>query len=88
LVLVSDDEDQKREILSNAMEIKARGGHIIGIAPENSEVFDDWIRVPAGGIASAILNLIPVQVLSYFLALERGFDPDQPRNLAKSVTVK
>lgn len=88
LVLVSDDEVQKREIVSNAMEIKARGGYIIGISPERFEVFDDWIRVPKSGIASPILNLIPVQILAYFLALECGANPDMPRNLAKSVTVK
>ena len=88
IALVSDDELQQKEIISNAMEIKARGGYIIGIAPENSEVFDEWIRVPHGGRASALLNLIPVQILSYYLAIERGFDPDKPRNLAKSVTVK
>lgn len=88
ITLVSDNELQKKEIISNAMEIKARGGHIIGIAPEQNEVFNEWIRVPRGGVASALLNLIPVQVLSYFLAIERGYDPDKPRNLAKSVTVK
>ncbi len=88
LVLVSSNELQKKEILSNAMEIKARGGRIIGVSSENSEIFDDWIRVPEAGAANPILNLIPVQVLSYYLALERGFNPDMPRNLAKSVTVK
>lgn len=88
IVMVSDHEELKKEIISNAMEIKARGGYIIGISPENSEVFDEWIRVPHAGIASSMINLIPVQVLSYYLALERGHDPDKPRNLAKSVTVK
>jgi glucosamine--fructose-6-phosphate aminotransferase (isomerizing) len=87
IVLVGDGES-RREILSNAIEIKSRGGHIIGIASENSEVFHDWIRVPNGGEATPLLNLIPVQILAYFLALERGFNPDMPRNLAKSVTVK
>ncbi len=88
LVLVCDDETRRKEIFSNAMEIKARGGRIIGISPLDSEIFDDWIRVPAAGAFSPIINLIPIQVLSYYLALERGFNPDMPRNLAKSVTVK
>ncbi len=88
VVLVCDDETRRKEILSSAMEIKARGGRIIGIAPMDSEVFDDWIRVPAAKNFSPIINLIPIQILSYYLALERGFDPDKPRNLAKSVTVK
>jgi glucosamine--fructose-6-phosphate aminotransferase (isomerizing) len=88
LVLVSNDDVRKREIISNAMEIKARGGRIIGIATEKNECFDDWIRVPDGGPAHPILNLIPVQIIAYSLALERGHNPDMPRNLAKSVTVK
>lgn len=88
LVLVGNDETRKREIISSAMEIKARGGHIIGISTENNECFDDWIRIPDGRSAHTILNLIPVQVLAYYLALERGHNPDMPRNLAKSVTVK
>ena len=87
LVLVGDDKTAK-EIISNAQEIKARGGLIIGVAPDNNEVFDYWIRVPKSGIASPFLNLIPVQILAYYLALKRGHDPDKPRNLAKSVTVK
>lgn len=88
IVLVCDNETRRKEIFSNAMEIKARGGHIIGISPTDSEVFDNWIRIPAAGLFSPIMNLIPVQILSYYLALERGFNPDMPRNLAKSVTVK
>lgn len=88
IVLVCDDERRRREIFSSAMEVKARGGRIIGISPIDSEIFDDWIRVPPAGFANPIINLIPVQILSYYLALERGFNPDMPRNLAKSVTVK
>lgn len=87
IALVANDET-KDDVLSNAIEIKSRGGYVIGIAPENNEVFDFWIKVPDVGIASAIVNLIPVQLLAYYLAIERGCDPDKPRNLAKSVTVK
>ena len=60
----------------------------IGIAPTNNEAFEEWIKVPDAGAAQAIMNIIPIQVLSYFLAVKRGMDPDMPRNLAKSVTVK
>ena len=88
IVLGSENPQIHREILSNAIEIKARGGKIIGIAAENSDIFDDWIRVPSAGAATPILNLIPIQVLAYFLAIFRGKNPDMPRNLAKSVTVK
>jgi len=87
LVLVANDEN-KVDIISNAIEVKARGGYIIGISPENNEVFDEWIKVPDVGIASPIVNLMPIHLLAYYLAVARGFDPDKPRNLAKSVTVK
>jgi len=87
IVIVSNDEYQK-DILSNAMEIKSRGGLIIGVSPENSEVFDLWIKVPDVGNASPILNIIPIQILSYKLSVARQNNPDMPRNLAKSVTVK
>lgn len=87
IALVANDE-VRDEMISNASEIKARGGFIIGIAPENNEVFDYWIKVPDVGNASPIVNIIPVQILAYHIALLKGLNPDYPRNLAKSVTVK
>ncbi len=87
IALIGNDE-VKADIISNAIELKARGGFIIGIAPENNEAFDVWIKVPEAGSAQALVNIIPVQALAYFLAVKRGKDPDMPRNLAKSVTVK
>jgi len=87
LILVGNDEVTP-DILSNAIQLKARGAHVIGIAPDNNEIFDEWIKVPDAGSAQPIANIIPVQILSYFLALLRQKDPDMPRNLAKSVTVK
>lgn len=87
IAIVANDE-YKQEILSNAMEIKARGGYIIGVSPENSEIFDYWIKVPDAGNASPIVNIIPIQILAYCLAILRENNPDMPRNLAKSVTVK
>ncbi len=87
IALVADDGN-KDAILSNAREVKARGGYIIGVAPENDEVFDYWLRVPNEDILSPIVNLIPVQILAYHLGVLRGVNPDKPRNLAKSVTVK
>lgn len=87
LVIVSNDE-YKKEILSNAMEVKSRGALIIGISPEKSEIFDFWMKVPDAQNASPIMNLIPIQILAYKLAVARQNNPDMPRNLAKSVTVK
>ncbi len=75
-------------IISNAIEIKSRGGYIIGVSPESNEVFDFYLPVADVAEASIIVNIVPVQLLAYYLALEKGLDPDKPRNLAKSVTVK
>ena len=87
LIFVAKDKTES-SILSNAKELKSRGGFIIGVSPEDNEVFDVWLKVPDVGLASPIVNVIPAQLLAYFLAVERGLDPDKPRNLAKSVTVK
>lgn len=87
LVFAAND-NEKNNIISNAVEIKSRGGYIIGISPWAHDVFDFHIPVPMVGDASAIVNTIPAQLLGYYLALELGLDPDRPRNLAKSVTVK
>lgn len=87
IALVANDET-KPEILSNVMEVKARGGHIIGVAPENEDIFDAWIKVPDVGNAAPIVGIIPIQILAYKLAVLRENNPDMPRNLAKSVTVK
>lgn len=87
LVFVAGDKT-KPSVLSNAKELKSRGAFIVGISPERNEVFDVWIGVPEVGPASPIVNAVPAQLLAYYLAVERGLDPDKPRNLAKSVTVK
>ena len=87
LVIVSADTE-KVSTLSGAMELKARGAWIIGIGPQQEEVFDDWIPVPATPLTSPLLNAIPLQLLGYYLAVAKNLDPDMPRNLAKSVTVK
>lgn len=76
------------EVLSNVTEVKARGGFIVGVSPENDKLFDAWIRVPDVGAAQPIVNIIPIQLLAYHLAVLRKNNPDMPRNLAKSVTVK
>jgi glucosamine--fructose-6-phosphate aminotransferase (isomerizing) len=77
----------REKILSNAMELKARGGFIIGVSWKNEDVFDLWIKVPRGEETSLIYQIIPMQLLAYQLAVLRGYDPDKPRSLAKAVTV-
>lgn len=86
-VLASNDE-VKGEILSSAAELKARGGRIIGIAPFNSHEFNEVIQTPDLGELTIFANIIVGQLLGYYLGVGRGADPDKPRNLAKSVTVK
>lgn len=87
IVLTSSDSIE-RDTIVNAMEIRSRGGFIVGVGPKKHASFDFWIPVPDVGVASCIVNLIPIQLLSYYSALEKGIEPDKPRNLAKSVTVK
>ncbi len=87
-IVFAPKDETYREIISNAQEVKARGGIIIGISPENHEVFDYWINVPDLKEATAIVSIIPIQYLAYRMAKLKGYNPDKPRNLAKSVTVK
>ncbi len=87
IALMGNDEFTS-DMLSNIMELKARGALIIAVSPVRHESFDLWIKVPDAGAAQPIVNIIPIQILAYLLAVLRGRDPDMPRNLAKSVTVK
>jgi glucosamine--fructose-6-phosphate aminotransferase (isomerizing) len=87
-IVLAPKDETFNAILSGAEEIKARGGYIIGISPQATEVWDEHIRIGDVGEAASIVNAVPPQVLAYHLALQRGLDPDKPRNLAKSVTVK
>jgi len=86
-VLASND-DVKDEVLSSAAEIKARGGLIIGVSPFESNEFDVLIKTPDLGDLTIFGNILVGQLLGYYLGVGRGTDPDKPRNLAKSVTVK
>ncbi|MDD5182078.1 MAG: glutamine--fructose-6-phosphate transaminase (isomerizing) [Candidatus Nanoarchaeia archaeon] len=86
--IVFTSSENEKKILSNATELKARGAYIIGVGPNNNELFDFFIKVRESGEANSICQIIPIQILAYQLAILRGCDPDKPRNLAKSVTVK
>lgn len=87
-IVFAPNDETYGAVLSGAMEMKARGGYIIGISPQNHEVFDYYLPVTDCGEATAIPNTVVAQLLAYNLALKLGRDPDKPRNLAKSVTVK
>ncbi len=80
-----------QKVLSNSQEAKARDAKLIGIGPEGpeTELFDDLMPLPdVSEWISPLLSVIPMQLLSYHIAALRGLDVDQPRNLAKSVTVE
>jgi len=87
IAVVSNDE-LKSGVLNAIHEVKARGAKVVGISPENAEQFSDWLKVPDSKETSAIMNVIPLQLLAYYMALARGNNIDKPRNIAKSVTVK
>lgn len=86
-IVIAPQDDTFASIISNAIEIKSRGGYIIGISPINNPAFDEWIQVRETG-SPLLTQIIPIQLLAYYLALYKNLDPDKPRNLAKSVTVK
>lgn len=86
--IVFISKDTENHILSNAMEVKSRGGYLIGIGPTPIDTFDFFIKVPESDDLNPICQIIPIQILAYQLAVTLGHDPDRPRNLAKSVTVR
>jgi len=94
VVIVCPKDETHKTVIGNIMEMKARGASIIAVVEEGDEeikrLADDYLEVPKGiaEVLSPILFVIPLQLLAYYMAVERGHDPDMPRNLAKSVTVK
>lgn len=89
VVVLAPLDETYHEIISNAQEVKARGGYIIGISPKPNPVFNSYFSVDDVGDATLILEIVIAQLLAYHTALAKGLkDPDKPRNLAKSVTVK
>jgi glucosamine--fructose-6-phosphate aminotransferase (isomerizing) len=94
VVFVCPKDDTRKTLIGNIMEMKARGASIIAVVEEGDEevkrLADDFIEVSKGipDVLSPISYVIPLQLLAYYIALERGYNPDTPRNLAKSVTVK
>ncbi|UCG45874.1 MAG: glutamine--fructose-6-phosphate transaminase (isomerizing) [Candidatus Bathyarchaeota archaeon] len=94
VIFVCPRDGTHKTIRSNIMEMKARGASIIAVIEEGDEAIkgmaDDYVEIPKGlpEVLSPIPYVIPLQLFAYYMATERGCDPDQPRNLAKSVTVK
>ncbi len=91
VVAIAMSGEVYEKVISNAQEAKARDARLIGILPQNhqEEIFQDALLVPeVEELLSPILAVIPLQLLAYYIASMRGLDVDQPRNLAKSVTVE
>jgi glucosamine--fructose-6-phosphate aminotransferase (isomerizing) len=94
VIFLCPKDSTHRGIIGNIMEMKARGASIIAIIEKGDEeikkLADDYIEIVTGlpEVLSPIPFVIPLQLLAYYIALERDCDPDKPRNLAKSVTVK
>jgi len=89
VLIINPNDSTYADTLTSAREIKARGAKIIGISDVESDVYDYWIKIPKIKESMyPISEIIPIQLLSYYAALEKDTDPDYPRNLAKSVTVK
>jgi glutamine---fructose-6-phosphate transaminase (isomerizing) len=90
VILLNPYDVTFNDTISNAHEIKARGATIIGISNRKDDVYDYWIEIPSLKEETfyPIVEVIPLQILAYHLALIKNADPDYPRNLAKSVTVR
>lgn len=88
-IVIAPNDETYDEIISNAQQIKARGGYIIGIGPKANSVFDVFLETADVADATLLPQVVIAQLLAYYIALAKGIkDPDMPRNLAKSVTVK
>jgi glucosamine--fructose-6-phosphate aminotransferase (isomerizing) len=89
VLLVNPNDIASEDNISSAYEIKARGATIIGISDRPNNVYDIFIKIPSvKSTFYPIIEVLPFQILAYYLALAKNADPDYPRNLAKSVTVK
>jgi glucosamine--fructose-6-phosphate aminotransferase (isomerizing) len=93
VIFIATKDDVYEKVVSNIQEVKARGGRLIAIVTEGdkevAQIADHVIEIPRCVDALApLLSVVPLQLLSYRIAVLRGCDVDQPRNLAKSVTVE
>ncbi|NWF94707.1 MAG: glutamine--fructose-6-phosphate transaminase (isomerizing) [Candidatus Thorarchaeota archaeon] len=93
VVFVAPRDQTRNRIIGNLMEMKARGGRVISVIERGDldlrGLSDHFFEIPEGVEPefSTIAYVVPLQILSYYVATKRGYDPDMPRNLAKSVTV-
>jgi glucosamine--fructose-6-phosphate aminotransferase (isomerizing) len=89
VIAIAPQDYTYHESLGNAMETRARGAFVIGVSDADNEIFSTWLPIPrVEDIFYPLVSVIPLQLFAYCAAVCRGLDPDRPRNLAKSVTVK
>jgi glucosamine--fructose-6-phosphate aminotransferase (isomerizing) len=93
VVFIAPKDSTYDKIISNIQEVRARRGTIIAVASEDDDVIEKYanhvIRIPDTiRMLMPILTVVPLQLLAYYIAMKKGLNVDQPRNLAKSVTVE
>ena len=93
-VVGATQAEVRDKLVSNIRELQARGGHVLGITTKDDQIVPDvcdsicQVGQTGDWFLNALLSIVPLQLFSYYMALERGCEIDQPRNLAKSVTVE
>ncbi len=93
VIFVAPQDEAYSKVIGNVMEMKARGAKVIGVVDEKdieiTNLSDETIELPSGipSFLTPIVYILPLQLFAYYMAVRKGYDPDFPRNLAKSVTV-
>jgi len=93
VIFIAPKDGVHQKVVSNVEEVKARGGRVIAIVTEGDKALDKLadhrIEIPETlDVLTPVLSVVPLQLLAYYIAVRRGCNVDQPRNLAKSVTVE
>ncbi|HKG31374.1 MAG TPA: glutamine--fructose-6-phosphate transaminase (isomerizing) [Nitrososphaeraceae archaeon] len=89
VIVINPSDSTYNSTISSAYEIKARGATVVGVSDKMDDVYDHFIKITkVRDNLYPLVEVIPLQILAYYLALKKNADPDYPRNLAKSVTVK
>jgi glucosamine--fructose-6-phosphate aminotransferase (isomerizing) len=88
VIIYNPDDETYEDTISSAYEVKARGAYVIGLSSRLNPIFDEWIPVDVDNEAAIIPYVVVSQLIGYYIAVAKGLNPDKPRNLAKSVTVK
>jgi glucosamine--fructose-6-phosphate aminotransferase (isomerizing) len=89
VIVINPSDATYNHTISSAYEIKARGAMVVGISDKMDDVYDHFIKITkVRDNLYPLVEVVPLQILAYYLALKKKADPDYPRNLAKSVTVK